>query len=90
MIYDLGAMKLTGWPGRSVPYATSNHRASYERSCWRGWPGRSVPCATSTRSAAARAGFRREIDSQAGLIERRPVVEMAPPIIAIRWGGNDQ
>jgi hypothetical protein len=49
-----------------------------------GWPGRSVPRATSTRSAAARAGFRREIDSQAGWIERRPVVEMAPPIIAIR------
>jgi hypothetical protein len=40
--------------------------------------------ATPTRSAAARAGLRREIDSQAGWIERRPVVEMAPPVIVIR------
>jgi hypothetical protein len=40
--------------------------------------------ATSTRSAAARAGLRREIDSQAGWIVRRPVVGMALPDIAIR------
>ena len=39
--------------------------------------------------AAARAGLRREIDSQAGWIGRRPIVGMAPPVIAIRWSTDE-
>src|SRR5580765_3094532 len=37
----------------------------------------------------ARAGLRREIDSQAGWIGRRPVVGMARPVIAIRWSTDE-
>jgi len=52
-----------------------------------GWPATrstwSRGYGNAQRSAAARAGLRREIASQAGWIGRRPVVEMALPVIAI-------
>ncbi len=62
-----------------------------ERKCaGAGTPPRPVLLrATSTRSAAARAGLQREIDSQAGWIERRAVVGMAPPAITIRWSTDE-
>jgi len=46
--------------------------------------------AMATRSAAARAGLRREINCTAGWIERRPVVEMAPPVIVIWWSTDER
>ena len=48
------------------------------------------PTSNATRRAATRVGFCREIDSQAGWIGRRPVVGMAPPVIAIRWSTDER
>jgi c(7)-type cytochrome triheme protein len=79
-----GAARLhAGTPSGGSPRAAQRGGLGFERAAFY---GRVVdPRAAATRSAAARAGLRREIDSQAGWIKRRSAVEMAPPVIAIRW-----
>jgi hypothetical protein len=86
------AQKLSGPGGHTAPTRHMNARRprSHRRGdrtgrCERSWSAvTSRRRDTSTRSAAAQAGSPPEIDCTAGWIMRRPVVEMAPPSIAIR------